>query len=70
MVQLATLSVLQGPQPGLSRQHRAWIALYSLQNGAADRRLVLRQNQVTESDLCEHQESWVQLRAAPAMRKG
>ncbi|SDY65511.1 hypothetical protein [Hymenobacter psychrophilus] len=48
--------------PGLSRKHRAWVALYSLENPAFDRRQVLRENDVTESDLVHHTESWMQLR--------
>lgn len=70
MVQLSTHLVVQSIQQGLSCQHRAWIALYSLQNGATDRNLVLLQNRVTEADLREHQASWYRLRAAPALRKG
>lgn len=69
MVHLSTHPTAQSIQQGLSCQHRAWIALYSLQNGAADRHLVLLQNRVTEADLREHQESWYRLRTAPALRK-
>ena len=46
---------------GLSRKHRAWVALYSLENPAFDRRQILRQNDVTEADLVDHLESWMQL---------
>ena len=47
--------------PGLSRKHRAWVALYSLENPAFDRRQILRENDVTEADLVRHMESWMQL---------
>ena len=46
----------------LNRQHRAWIALYSLDSGQQDRATVLAQNNVTEADLTEFFESWFQLR--------
>ncbi|NVO32538.1 hypothetical protein [Hymenobacter lapidiphilus] len=47
--------------PGLSRKHRTWVALYSLENPAFDRRQILRENDVTEADLVRHMESWMQL---------
>lgn len=48
--------------PALSRRQRAWIALYSLDAGHRDRTEVLRQNSVTEADLLEFEESWLQMR--------
>lgn len=50
------------PAPALSRRHRAWIALYILDSAHCDRREVLRQNNVTETDLQEFFDSWFQLR--------
>lgn len=50
------------PAPTLSREQRAWIALYSLDAGHRDRGEVLRQNKVTEADLLEFEESWLQMR--------
>ncbi|RFP66672.1 hypothetical protein D0N36_02945 [Hymenobacter lapidiphilus] len=47
--------------PGLSCKHRAWVALYSLENPAFDRRQILCENDVTEADLVRHMESWMQL---------
>lgn len=49
-------------QPPLSRKHRAWIALYALEDGAQNRPAVLRTNDVTEADLAEFEESWLRLR--------
>ncbi|GAA4386047.1 hypothetical protein [Hymenobacter koreensis] len=46
----------------LPRQHRAWIALYALEAGAAPRIQVLRDNDVSETDLLEFEESWLALR--------
>lgn len=46
----------------LNRQHRAWIALYSLDSSLQDRATVLEQNNVTEADLSEFFESWFQFR--------
>ncbi|RSK33128.1 hypothetical protein [Hymenobacter metallilatus] len=51
----------------LSRQHRAWIALYSLQMATSHRNQVLAQNNVTESDLVEYQESWVKMQVRRGM---
>ncbi|RPD45886.1 hypothetical protein DNI29_17205 [Hymenobacter sediminis] len=48
--------------PALSRRQRAWIALYSLDAGHRDRTEVLQQNNVTEADLLEFEESWLQMR--------
>ena len=42
----------------LSRQQRAWIALYSLVDHPDDRPHILRLNDVTEEDLLEFEESW------------
>lgn len=47
--------------PEISRKHRAWVALYSLENPALDRRQILRENDVTEADLVRYLESWMQL---------
>lgn len=52
---------------GLSRQHRTWIALYTLDAMHCDREAVLRENGVTEEDLTEFFESWFQLRNRPAV---
>lgn len=54
------------PNSALSRRHRAWIALYSLDTLHCDREAILRQNNVTEADLQEFFESWFQLRNRPA----
>lgn len=62
MVKISTLAVLPLAPSGLSRQHRAWVALYSLHNDVTDRQQVLLQNNITEADLVEHSESWQQLR--------
>lgn len=51
---------------GLSRRHRTWIALYTLDAMHCDRDAVLRENNVTEADLTEFFESWFQLRNRPA----
>ncbi|MBB4601877.1 MULTISPECIES: hypothetical protein [Hymenobacter] len=50
------------PVPALSRRQRTWIALYSLDAGHRDRAEVLQQNNVTEADLTEFEESWLQMR--------
>lgn len=52
--------------PALSRRHRSWIALYILDSSHSDRLEVLRQNNVTETDLQEFFESWFQLRGLMA----
>ncbi|MET4105903.1 hypothetical protein [Hymenobacter sp. UYP22] len=46
----------------LNRQHRTWIALYSLDSTHQERTTVLEQNNVTEADLAEFFESWFQFR--------
>ena len=46
----------------LSRRHRAWIALYSLESRQQGRADILQLNQVTEADLAEFRESWLKLR--------
>ncbi|OUJ74903.1 hypothetical protein [Hymenobacter crusticola] len=46
----------------LSRQHRAWIALYSLYSGEWNLADALRLNEVTEADLAEFEASWMRLR--------
>lgn len=48
--------------PHLSRQHRAWVALYALQTNERPRAEVLQLNQVTEADLAEFETSWRELR--------
>lgn len=62
MVQFSTHSIPLSSKPGLSCQHRAWVALYSLQNSSTDRNMVLLQNNVTETDLLDHLASWHRLR--------
>ncbi|MBX0289545.1 hypothetical protein K3G63_03800 [Hymenobacter sp. HSC-4F20] len=52
----------------LTRQQRAWVALYSLSAGRSDRSEILRQNAVTEADLAEFIDSWLRLRSRTAMR--
>ena len=54
------------PSSSLSRQHRAWIALYSLDSYHRKREEVLRINDITEDDLQEFEESWLKLRCRPA----
>jgi hypothetical protein len=51
----------------LSRQHRAWIALYTLDAMHCDREAVLRENGITDADLTEFFESWFQLRNRPTV---
>ena len=46
----------------LSRQHRAWIALYALYSGQWSLADALRLNDVTEADLVEFEASWARLR--------
>jgi len=46
----------------LSRQHRAWIALYALYSGEWNLADALRLNEVTEADLAEFEASWLRLR--------
>ncbi|WP_139921803.1 hypothetical protein [Hymenobacter sp. DG01] len=57
-----TYSATSTTIPALSRRQRAWIALYSLDAGHRDRAAVLRQNNITEADLAEFEESWLQMR--------
>ncbi|WP_139921801.1 hypothetical protein [Hymenobacter sp. DG01] len=52
----------------LTRQQRAWVALYSLSAGCANRAEILEQNEVTEADLAEFIDSWLRLRSRTAMR--
>ncbi|WP_165768214.1 hypothetical protein [Hymenobacter amundsenii] len=56
--------MLACPLPTLSRRHRAWIALYSLDAGHQNLAEVLRQNNVTEHDLWQYFDSWFNLRRA------
>lgn len=46
----------------LTRRQRAWVALYSLDASHRDRAEVLAQNDITEADLLEFEESWLQMR--------
>ncbi|WBO86174.1 hypothetical protein [Hymenobacter yonginensis] len=57
------------PAAGLSRQHRAWVALYSLQTSFLSRRDVLAQNNVTEADLAAHTPGWLRLQERIALRR-
>lgn len=52
----------------LTRQQRAWVALYSLSTGRPDRAEILKQNAITEADLAEFIDSWLRLRSRIAMR--
>lgn len=54
---------------GLSRQHRAWIALYALQIAPVYRNQVLVQNNVTETDLAEFLDSWLHLKERHQLRQ-
>lgn len=47
---------------GLSRQHRAWVALYSLEANEQTRAHILRVNEVTEDDLIAFRPSWLKMR--------
>jgi hypothetical protein len=49
------------PKP-LSRQHRTCIALYALDSHFQARAEVLAANDVTEEDLLEFEEGWLNLR--------
>lgn len=55
------MSTAVSASSSLSRQHRAWIALYSLQMASWKRNEVLEQNNITESDLTHYQESWFKM---------
>jgi hypothetical protein len=70
MVHFSTHSGLSRSRTSLSRQHRAWIALYSLQNADVDRNQVLIQNNVTEKDLLDYWESWQQMRLSSPLHHG
>ncbi|MBC6611486.1 hypothetical protein H8B15_11155 [Hymenobacter sp. BT507] len=54
-----------GRPSSLSRQYRAWIALYALDANERPRADILRINEVTEADLDEFEASWLQLRCRP-----
>lgn len=60
---------VSSPNVGLSRQHRAWVALYSLQTGFLSRREVLAQNNVTEDDLAANRSGWLRLQEQNALRR-
>jgi len=60
---LLLTTALVAPAPSLlSRRHRAWVALYTLDLGQWVRDDVLRLNNVTEEDLAEFEASWLHLR--------
>jgi hypothetical protein len=48
--------------PVLPRKHRAWIALYALEDSEHNRAEIMRINDVTEADLAEFEEGWLRLR--------
>jgi len=54
------------PDSGLSRQHRAWIALYSLELNEQTCANILQLNQVTEEDLTVFRPSWLKMRRSSA----
>lgn len=65
---IIVLPVSASVVPCLSRQHRTWIALYSLESRQQEQRertKILQLNQVTEADLVEFEESWLKLRCQP-----
>ncbi|UOG72792.1 hypothetical protein MTX78_11710 [Hymenobacter tibetensis] len=57
-----SLALFSSPSRPLTRQQRAWIALYSLLEVNQNRAEVLHLNDVTEEDLLEFEESWQLLR--------
>jgi hypothetical protein len=57
-----SIYVTDSEQRVLTRQHRAWVALYALHAGQGPRVDVLHTNDVTESDLLEFEDSWRKLR--------
>ncbi|GAB2467723.1 hypothetical protein GCM10011375_31110 [Hymenobacter qilianensis] len=57
-----SIYVTESEQSVLTRQHRAWVALYALHAGQGPRANVLRTNEVTEADLLEFEDSWRKLR--------
>lgn len=59
---LSTTFVPTVELPLLPRKHRAWIALYALEDCEQNRATILRVNDVTEADLVEFEESWLRLR--------
>lgn len=46
----------------LSRRQRVWIALYSLDGSHRNRAEILRENSISEADMLEFEESWLQMR--------
>lgn len=54
---------------GMSRQHRAWVALYSLQIGLLSRNEVLAHYNVTETDLVDYLDSWLYLKVKHQLRQ-
>lgn len=51
----------------LPRKHRAWVALYSIENSQYENKAeVLQKNDLIEADLTEFEESWLRLRGRPA----
>ena len=65
-----TITEYGGRPNGLSRQYRAWIALYALDANERPRAEILRINDVTEADLAEFEASWLQLRCRPGGTHG
>lgn len=61
--------IISAPAAGLSRQHRAWVALYSLKTDFLSRREVLAQNDVTEADLAAHMSGWLRLQVQHTLRR-
>lgn len=57
------------PAAGLSRQHRAWVALYSLKLTFLSRREVLAQNDITEADLATYTAGWLRLQQYCTLRR-
>ncbi|GAB3294018.1 hypothetical protein GCM10027348_14520 [Hymenobacter tenuis] len=53
----------------LTRQQRVWVALYSLNcaGAGANRSDVLLQNSITEADMAEFSDSWLQFRSRVSM---
>ncbi|MBG8556227.1 hypothetical protein [Hymenobacter guriensis] len=47
----------------LTRQQRAWVALYSLAAGSKPLPQILEENDITEADLRAHEESWRTMQA-------
>jgi hypothetical protein len=61
--------LVSAPAAGLSRQHRAWVALYSLRGNFSSRQEVLAQNDVTEADLAAYVSGWLRLQEQYTLRR-